>query len=87
MKHQIALVELELTVSKPSSESASNGCRLCCTSWRTLSLQRGLLPHPQHQYVAAVLRNITKLVTMVQDLQDFPERNAFEFEVVSLKTC
>lgn len=39
----------------------------------------------QHQYVAAVLGNISKLVTMVQDLQDFPERNAFEFEVVSLK--
>lgn len=43
------------------------------------------LDEPQHRYVAAVLGNISKFVTMIQDLQNFPERDAFEFEVVSFQ--
>ena len=45
----------------------------------------GALSEPQHRYVTAILGNISKLVTMVQELQNFPGNDAFEFEVVRLK--
>jgi signal transduction histidine kinase len=44
----------------------------------------GALPEPQRRYLTASLENVGRLVTLTQELNDFPSKDWFEFDTVAL---
>jgi len=44
------------------------------------------LTAPRRKYLTSVLENINRLVTLAQELSDFPANEGFEFETVSFRT-
>jgi two-component system, NtrC family, sensor histidine kinase KinB len=50
-----------------------------------LEERNGSLTEPQRRYMTAILENIGKLVTLAEELNDFPEKDAFEFDTISFQ--
>jgi signal transduction histidine kinase len=44
----------------------------------------GALPEPQRRYLTASLENVGRLVTLTQELNDFPAKDWFEFDTIAL---
>jgi signal transduction histidine kinase len=43
----------------------------------------GALPEPQRRYLTASLENVGRLVTLTQELNDFPGKDWFEFDTIA----
>jgi signal transduction histidine kinase len=45
----------------------------------------GALPEPQRRYLTASLENVGRLVALTQELNDFPEKDWFEFDIIAFR--
>lgn len=43
----------------------------------------GILPEPQRRYLTSSLENVNRLVTLTQELNDFPAKDWFEFDTIA----